>query len=290
MKVSRFFVLRRVPFIILELTTIVNSTKKSLGFYQRKQLNCIALIFYVCSLFIFLPSMVTAQTSITWDTQLFGHSTNYDIPNVSVDSSSLLPLPHDYSYIDSQTNTLLQDMHLNINDANSFSSDVYLYNPGGRGPLEKVAGSYFRGEYIATSDILNLSYSYDFSHSTTNGGLSEFTLITSIWDLDAPSIITINNYIVDDFILNDATSNDSSSGTISFSVPVGHRIQTVLSTSYLSLIDFDQYSTSLGTAEVSYEFTAGSISSVVPEPISSILFVTGGAVLAGRRYLRRKRE
>lgn len=66
---------------------------------------------------------------------------------------------------------------------------------------------------------------------------------------------------------------------------------------WLSLNDWDSIKrTGLWEAEAVYSYASGSFSSgstsftVSPEPISSILFVTGGATLAVRHYRKKKKK
>jgi hypothetical protein len=80
-----------------------------------------------------------------------------------------------------------------------------------------------------------------------------------------------------DISLSDGSNN------ISIAVPDGDNIEVFFGVQAIS--DPPPYKVG-ATRNAALTFSAA----VVPEPISSILFITGGTLLAGRRYIKRNKK
>ncbi len=137
-------------------------------------------------------------------------------------------------------------------------------------PWNKAYAS-FTGTFTATTPVFQYSFNYDeiinvppwYPQPTGPDPYHGYAFIT-VDDITTSSTLYSQIFNID------------YSDTLSFSTPLNHeiRVNTGLGIDY-------NYTNAL---KQSLTYSAA----IVPEPISSILFVTGGTLLAGRRYLRRK--
>ena len=139
-----------------------------------------------------------------------------------------------------------------------------------------LGGGWWQYDYTVnnTSDAGEYFYSMflDFSSTVSEEGLA----LPSGWDgtvwMGTNTTASVDTYSTD--LGNDLAAGSSLSG---FNFKVNYQAGNVPYTAY-----FDDHAGNT--------YTTTGTTTVVPEPISSILFLAGGAVLAGRRYLRRRQR
>ncbi|RJO61644.1 hypothetical protein C4544_02235 [candidate division WS5 bacterium] len=124
----------------------------------------------------------------------------------------------------------------------------------------------FKGTYIASDPTI--LYSYDLTRNYSGAVVGNWGSIL-IQDMTASSTLYSWAGLLSD------------SDTITIPTTVGNEIYVNLS------IEATATSGSLGVPEVN-SAALSYTTAIAPEPISSILFITGGTLLAGRRFIRRK--
>jgi len=118
----------------------------------------------------------------------------------------------------------------------------------------------FSGTYTANLPyfIFNYYLSHNFAFLTFNIDIQDSTASSSLFTFTSDSGTDFGTFVVQ--------------------TPVDHDINVDF------YLDFDGYPTVYSSSTLSYNMST----SLVPEPISSVLFITGGTLLAGRRIIRRR--
>ena len=133
----------------------------------------------------------------------------------------------------------------------------------------------FSGTFTAVAPVFQFAYAY--AYDAYGGTSAQYSGNDKFWIsvYDSTDSISLYNYTIN------FTSDGSASDVLNIYTSSGHNIDVdfgIQANSYLidnKQVDGASINLTYGTA-------------VAPEPISSILFITGGSLLAGRRFLRKK--
>jgi hypothetical protein len=142
------------------------------------------------------------------------------------------------------------------------------------GHLHADASGYtaFSGTYIANLPYFVFSYDYFINPEPESRKPFSFTI-------EVNDITTLTNLF--SYTINEGEVSEES-GAYYIPTPVGDNISVEFKLT-LGHGGSDTYGGR--SSYVNYNMTT-----VVPEPLSSILFITGGALLAGRLYIKRKKR
>jgi hypothetical protein len=234
-----------------------------------------AIIVFIILLTIFhYAASTTMAASVPWSIESYrsyvyatseGETEEHELfgPPLSISSYASAPTYQSCGYAATNSEVTYTDM--SVWSQNYFWCGGYGY---------ATAEASFAGEYTATLPYFRLSYNFDYIYGP-NTPSEESTFWISVDDITQGS----NLYA---YSISTNGSSIQDIDTITIPTEIGNNIKV-----YFGI---DTSNGGYGEVSESLSYSMSTISSVVvPEPISSILFVTGGTLLVGRRYMKRKK-
>jgi hypothetical protein len=181
------------------------------------------------------------------------------------------------------------EMYLHTEADNSLSTDSY---------SRATAYAFFNGGFIANGSVLEISYSYSYdiyaeAIDPDAYAYNDIWAYLQVWEVSgeyAPVYSEYSHYekeLVSDFVeaydSEAYSSSDSGTNTISIPVTPGVKYKVWLQAGESAYAGDGNAMAGARSLTFTYDFT------VVPEPVSSILFVTGAATL-GVSYRRKRKK
>jgi hypothetical protein len=228
---------------------------------KRNILFSILILFIV---FFSMPFSVGAAV-VTWNTEVYTAQTwagVYGGPGMS-DVATGPPLPisaYSEDYYFDGTDPNLATAYAEISDTTMYLSFDYLHDG------LNLGNASFSGTYTAVDPYFIFSYDFSYVWGPPSSVYGHFLYI-DIQDLTTSTTLHLSD-------------NKAGSDVLYIPTPVGNEIS-------VNFIFGPHYANRHSYSDT---LTYSMSSAIVPEPVSSILFISGGTLLAGRRYIKRKKK